>query len=278
MTTKYTLVPVDQLGAQERYQRSQAYQHIKNLDGNIRNVLNDDSLPEADKYAQYRQILSMHSNLNRVDDGPRQHRNPPPPPVNYMDGLPRLFEKPAFGRAYAKPAIQHPVLDEEEDDDSQTASPFSTPTAGSSKYTPVWSNAQLDKLKQRVTHASSVTKPSANAMVDVLSTHFGRDVDYASPVKKSGIRIGGKTFRRSNLESVIKNLNDPDEYSTEPARELAQFLISKVGFTAIPNKDIQNMFMATPLPPKRPRKGTLPFTPAKKKQDGYGLVGRWKCL
>ena len=221
--TKYVLVPANQVDARDRKSANEAYSHLKNLDNRLRSVLDDSTLSEHQKYAQYQRIMQMQANMDRHDpDMQRVTRKPPADDYNYLEGVTALFdeqyERP-FARAFPQKRLATPQLegtptkqlrfdDSAHADDTQDVS---------SRFDVLWSDSDIERLKQRVT-------PGSEALVDALSEYFGEDIDYNDVRKKQGLRIGNRRFGNAKLENAINNLADVHAYATTAGRQLAQIL------------------------------------------------------
>lgn len=266
MPLKYSLVPVNLADAKTRYDRAAAYAHLKNLDGQMSDILNDRSMNEDQKYAQYNRILQMHGNLTKVDEfnrhqrGQEQRRDDTRDDAVFTPGF-----SPIARRLSLSGAEDTPIA-------GRSASRFETPsTSTPGPTTPKsskWSDSTILELHRKVRDMQPTDdrKEQVSEMMDVLEPYLGRDINRSG----KSLRIGTKNFSNAKLENALDVLAREDTYPTRPAKELANFLIKR-GYQGIPNIDIKKLY--EPLT-RRTRQETVKT----KSQGGTGLVKRWKCL
>ena len=245
MATKYVLIPANQVDARDRKRENEAYSHLKNLDNRLRAVLDDSTLSEHQKYAQYQRIMQMQANMDRRDpDMQRVTRKPPPPADDddYLEGVTALFDEQPFARAYPQQKRQRtPELDgtptkQLRFDDSMRADDTQDV---SSRFDVLWSDSDIDRLKQRVA-------PGGEALVDALSEYFGEDIDYNDVRKKQGLRIGNRRFGNAKLENAINNLADIHAHATTAGRQLAQILAAHNDGDLIRNDMLRKEYVEMP--------------------------------
>ena len=244
-STKYVLVPANQIDARERKSANETYSHLKNLDNRLRAVIDDPSLSEQQKYAQYQRILQMQANMDRYDpDMQRVTRKPPADQYDYLDGVTALFDeqyKQPFARAYPQgkrqrtPELDGTLAKQLRFDDSVLADD----TQSSSRFDVLWSDSDIERLKERV-------MPGSEALVDALSEYFGEDIDYNDVRKKQGLRIGNKRFGNAKLENAINNLSDVNAYATTAGRQLAQLLTAHNSGDLIRNDMLRREYVDAP--------------------------------
>ena len=280
MATKYTLVPASLVDVHTRKTQTEAYSHLKNLDNQIRSIL-ESPLPEDQKYGQYKRILQMQTNMERFDqERERVTRQPPAPESDYLEAVPTLFEqqyeKP-YGRAYpAKRKRAHsPELQHDET---------------GSRYDVLWTDVDIEELKQRV-------KPGAEPLVDAIVGHLGEEIDYNNVNKKEGLRIGRKRFGNARLENALNNLADIGAYPSSAGRHLTQLLVQNDDGELIRNQMLRREYVETPKYTKRKAarhsfhnksslsrsslsRSSLFGTPNARStpQRGKGLLKKWKTL
>ena len=297
MATKYLLVPANQMDARDRKSANESYSHLRNLDNRLRAVLDDSSLSEHQKYAQYQRIMQMQANMDRRDpDMQRVTRKPPPPPADnydYLEGVTALFDeqyKQPFARAYPQKRQRTPELDgtptkQLRFDDSVQAD--DTQDMSSSRFDVLWSDSDIERLKERVV-------PGGEALVDALSKHFGDAIDYNDVRKKQGLRIGNKRFGNAKLENAINNLADVHAYATTAGRQLAQILTAHNDGDLIRNDMLRKEYVDRPNWSKRKgsrhlssaaagsshSRSSLFGTPKARSTPmrGHGLLKRWQNI
>ena len=125
MATKYRLVLDEMYAAQAKYSRVTVLAHPKNINSQIRAILEGSSIPEEDKYALFKRSQLMKSNINRIDEGPRETRPPspppPPPPAAAVPAAEDFFKGLPIPKSKMRELLATPVQSPETDS-------FSTPT------------------------------------------------------------------------------------------------------------------------------------------------------
>ena len=265
MASKYALVPYGMMDAHARESRNLSYARLRNLDGSMRQILDDPALGEDQKYAQYKRVLQMHENMQRSDPRNRVvERTPqalPQEDHDYLEGVSNLWPEQPAARAYNPDALRQRVVAD------SPAPPTKT-----------WDADELASLKRLVGPTET-----AQQIVDALEEHLGQDVDYANAEKRSGLLIRKKKIPRVRLHNVIKTIADPTDYPKAGALELARVLADSGASKLIRNKVLQK-HLFTPQAPEK-FKGTTFKTPPERtpprqqRPSRKGFLERnWKSL
>ena len=282
MATKFALIPASMMDIHTRKNQNEAYSHLKSLDNKIRSVLDNHSLPEDQKYAQYSRILQMHDNVDRYnEDFERVTRHKPD--FDYLDGIQQLYnqqppttvDQQPIARAYPQPPPRKrkvvpasPIIETDE-------------TRDSSRFGVLWTDDDVDEIRNQV-------NPGAEALVDALAEHLGTEIDYNDMQKKTGLRIGNRRFGNAKLENIINNLNDSNSHPGIAARQLARLLVENRDGDLIQNRVLRSEYLDTPKYARRKQAKHKSFsrssnnssffgTPKAEStpQRGFGLLKNW---
>lgn len=268
MTTKYSLVPVNLQQARERYERAAAVTHLKTLDRKIQEVLDDSSLSEDQKYAQYYRTLQMHANLGRVDETPRIQTRylPIPEQEDYLVGT-NLFQQPPHPVATSTPTRARTPKDSLTRGPSMfndsTSTTFSTPA----QQNPGWSPQAVHSLREKM---KAIKTPSGQRkgeiLVDAIRPFLGNVVK--GSLTRQGVKINDRIIGNSKLENMLKELASPSGYPSDGTSTLGKWLLEQ---NAITRDDIANRDFLQQNP-------ILPSKRKRRDQKGNGLVKKWKSL